>query len=179
MFHYLLKVRYVVVVIVLISILHSIAFLVMGANIAIHAYVHLARDAAGGGMTRPGVELLHSLDFLFVSLVLMVLALGIAKLFFLNLGPKEIGHLPLWLRIESISELKVMLWETILTTLLIVGLSDLIRELFTPLDWSALVLPVAILLLSMSLYFIRQGRDRSALEPRGGSHRPEGESGPS
>jgi hypothetical protein len=62
-----------------------------------------------------------------------------------------------------------MLWETILTTLLIVGLSDLIRELFTPLEWSALVLPVAILLLSMSLYFIRQGRERSPGEHRGGS----------
>src|SRR5215467_14743599 len=106
MFRHLLKVRYVVIVIVLVSILHSIAFLVMGAHLAIRAYVHLARDSSES-LSRPGVELLHSLDFLFVSLVLMVLALGIAKLFFLNLSGTEVRNLPRWLRIDSISELKI------------------------------------------------------------------------
>jgi uncharacterized membrane protein YqhA len=156
MFQQLLKVRYLAVAIVVISILHSIAFLVMGAFVAVNAYTHLWSDRAAPGMARPGVELLHSLDFLFVSLVLMVLALGIAKLFILNAGAKEIEGLPAWLRIENLSELKVMLWETILTTLLIVGLSDLIRDLFTPLAWTALILPLAIFVLAMSLFFIRK-----------------------
>jgi uncharacterized membrane protein YqhA len=156
MFQHLLKVRYVAVVIVLISILHSVAFLVMGARVAIEAYWHMATEPANA-MSRAGVEILHSLDFLFISLVLMVLALGIAKLFFLRLSPADVGNLPTWLRIESISELKIMLWETILTTLLIVGLSDLIRELFSPLQWSAIILPVAILILALSLFFIRKG----------------------
>jgi uncharacterized membrane protein YqhA len=155
MFEQLLKVRYVAVVIVLISIFHSVAFLVMGTRVAAQAYWHMFTEPPSA-MSRPGVEILHSLDFLFISLVLMVLALGIAKLFFLRLSPDQVGNLPNWLRIESISELKVMLWETILTTLLIVGLSDLIRELFSPLAWSALILPVAILLLAVSLFFIRK-----------------------
>jgi uncharacterized membrane protein YqhA len=155
MFEQLLKVRYVAVVIVLISILHSVAFLVMGTRVAAQAYWHMFTEPASA-MSRPGVEILHSLDFLFISLVLMVLALGIAKLFFLQLSEHQVGNLPTWLRIESISELKVMLWETILTTLLIVGLSDLIRELFAPLAWSALILPIAIVLLAVSLFFIRK-----------------------
>lgn len=156
MFHQLLKVRYLAVVIVVASILHSIAFLLLGAKIALTAYAHVLSDPSALGMARPGVELLHSLDFLFVSLVLMVLALGIAKLFLANHSPKDVEELPGWLRIHNLSELKVMLWETILTTLLIVGLSDLIRDLFTPLAWTALILPVAILILAMSLFFIRK-----------------------
>jgi len=154
MFRHLLKIRYVAVVIVILAVLHALAFLVMGAEIAIKAYWHLLDQSAAAA--RPGVELLHSLDFLFVSLVLLVLGLGIAKLFVVNLTEDETAALPIWLRIDSISQLKVLLWETILTTLLIVALSDLIRGLFTKLEWSALTIPAAILLLALSLFLIKK-----------------------
>ena len=88
--------------------------------------------------------------------MLLVLGLGIAKLFVVNLTEEETAALPIWLRIDSISQLKVLLWETILTTLLIVALSDLIRGLFTKLEWSALTIPAAILLLALSLFFIKK-----------------------
>ena len=156
MFRQLLKIRYVAVVIVILALLHSVAFLVMGAKIALRAYWHVLDETAAAA-ERPGIELLHSLDFLFVSLVLLVLGLGIAKLFVVNLTEEETAALPIWLRIESITELKVLLWETILTTLLIVALSDLIRGLFTKLEWSALTIPAAILLLALSLFLIKKG----------------------
>jgi uncharacterized membrane protein YqhA len=156
MFRQLLKLRYLAVAIVILSVLHAVAFLVMGARIAFKAYWHVLDETVAAG-TRPGVELLHSLDFLFVSLVLLVLGLGIAKLFVVNLTAEESATLPTWLRLESISQLKVLLWETILTTLLIVALSDLIRGLFTKLEWSALTIPAAILLLALSLFFIKKG----------------------
>ncbi len=155
MFQHLLKIRYVAVVIVLISLLHALAFLGMGAQIAFRTYWHVLDHTAAEG-SRPGVELLHSLDFLFVSLVLLVLGLGIAKLFVLNPSEAETQALPVWLRIESISQLKVLLWETILTTLLIVALSDLIRGLFTKLEWTALTMPLAILVLALSLFFMKK-----------------------
>jgi len=50
----------------------------------------------------------------------------------------------------------VLLWETSLTTLLTVALSDLIRGLFTQLEWSALTVPAAILLLALSLFLIKK-----------------------
>ena len=153
MFRQLLKIRYVAIVIVILALLHAVAFLVMGAQIAIKAYWHLLDDVAAA---HPGVELLHSLDFLFVSLVLLVLGLGIAKLFVVNLTEEDTARLPSWLRIESLTQLKVLLWETILTTLLIVALSDLIRGLFTKLEWSALTIPAAILLLAASLFLIKK-----------------------
>ena len=84
MFRQLLKLRYLATVIVILAVLHAVAFLVMGARIAFRAYWHVLDETVAAG-TRPGVELLHSLDFLFVSLVLLVLGLGIAKLFVVNL----------------------------------------------------------------------------------------------
>jgi uncharacterized membrane protein YqhA len=155
MFQHLLKVRYIAVVISLISLLHAVAFLTMGIEIAVRAYWHVLGDVASG-WSRPGVELLHSLDFLFVSLVLLVMGLGIVKLFVLNPAEKDPPTLPVWLRIESISQLKVLLWETILTTLVIVALSDLIRGLFTKLDWTALIMPIAIMVLALSLFFMKK-----------------------
>jgi uncharacterized membrane protein YqhA len=154
-FNQLLKIRYVTVVIVILAVLHALAFLGMGAQIAFKAYWAVLRPLPGEHAARPGLELLHALDFLFVSMVLVVLSLGIAKLFLLDPN-REIPKLPTWLEIDSITELKVLLWETILTTLVIVALSDLSEGLLAKLDWTVLLTPIAILMLSLSLYFMKK-----------------------
>lgn len=157
LFDHLLKFRYLAVVMVIIALLDAIAYLVLGIRIAFHAYAHLLDEATSASAeNRPGLELLHSLDFVFVSLVLVVLGLGIAKLFLLPPTSKSYAELPVWLRIERISELKVLLWETILTTLLIAGLSQLVVGLFSRLDWTILIMPVAILILALSLFFMKK-----------------------
>lgn len=157
MFEVLLKFRYLAVVMVVIALLDAMAYLVLGIRVAVHAYAHLL-DGTGSALpdNRPGIELLHSLDFVFVSLVLVVLGLGIAKLFLLAPNSKADAELPAWLRIEGISELKVLLWETILTTLLIAGLSELVVGLFSRQDWTILLTPIAILILALSLFFMKK-----------------------
>ena len=147
MFERFLRVRYVAVVIVILALCHALAFLAMGAHVAVRAYTHVFDEppAVGSG---PGLELLHSLDFMFISMVLLVLAIGIAKLFLVS-PTFDDTKLPTWLRVHSITELKVLLWETVLTTLLIVGLSDLTTALYAKLQWTALVMPTAILILSL------------------------------
>jgi uncharacterized membrane protein YqhA len=161
MFAHILKLRYVTVVISIIAGLDALSFLIMGAKAAFKGYVHMIASGDAFEMSRPGLELLHSLDFLLVSLVLMILAFGVAKLFLLDPKTALTLELPSWLRIESISELKVLLWETILTTLLVVSLSGLSDGLFRKLDWTVLLTPIAILLLTLSLYFMRRGLTRS------------------
>lgn len=158
MFEQLLKVRYLAVVIVILAVLHALAFLAMGTEIALKTYWHVLHVSLGeeGAASRPGLELLHSLDFLFVAIVFVILALGIAKLFLLDPETVERANLPNWLKIENIGELKVLLWETILTTLLIAGMSHLVAGLVGKVEWSVLVIPVAILILSMSLYFMKK-----------------------
>lgn len=157
MFERLLKIRYLTVVVVLLAVLHAVAFLVMGALIAARAYTHVLHDPASlDREARPGLELLHSLDFLLVAMVFIILALGIARLFLLDPKAAKTIEMPIWLQIDSITDLKVLLWETILTTLLIGALSELIGVLFGKLEWTALVTPVAILILALSLYFMKK-----------------------
>ena len=64
--------------------------------------------------------------------------------------------MPVWLRIQSIGELKVLLWETVLTTLLIASLPVLVAGLVGQLSWSVLIIPAAILLLALSLFFMKK-----------------------
>ena len=154
MFERFLKVRYVAVVIVILALCHALAFLAMGAHVAVRAYLHLFDESPAVG-SGPGLELLHSLDFMFISMVLLVLSIGIAKLFLVS-PTFDDTKLPTWLRVHSITELKVLLWETVLTTLLIVGLSDLTTALYAKLQWTALVMPMAILILSLSLFFMKR-----------------------
>jgi uncharacterized membrane protein YqhA len=155
MFEHLLKIRYVTVVIVILAVLHALAFLLMGAQSSIEAYKRVLGKTDAHDYAQPGIELLHSLDYLFVSMVLVILALGVAKLFLMD-PAKERAGMPAWLGIQSIAELKVLLWETILTTLLILGLSDLSAGIFEKPAWTVLVTPVAILILSLSLFFMKK-----------------------
>jgi uncharacterized membrane protein YqhA len=153
---HLLKVRYIAIVVVILAILHALAFLFLGGRIAFHAY-RLILSGAHGENTRPGLELLHSLDFLLISLVLLILGLGVAKLFLLPQLVAGRGRaLPTWLQMETFSDLKVLLWETILVALVVFGLPTLSADLAGRLEWTALVLPAAILLLALGLYFMRK-----------------------
>jgi uncharacterized membrane protein YqhA len=157
MFQQLLKVRYVVVVIVVLAVLHALAFLVLGVETAVIAYRDVFRawrDAAPD--SHPGLKLLHSLDYLFVAMVFLVLALGIGKLFFVGSKAAETMDLPSWLRVDNIAQLKVLLWETILVTLVITSLSELSAGLFEKVQVTALVTPTAILLLSIALFLVKK-----------------------
>jgi uncharacterized membrane protein YqhA len=157
MFKHLLKIRYLAVVVVLISFLHALAFLYLGVEIAVTTYGHMLHGTPTGSAIRPGLELLHSLDMLLVSLVMMILALGVAKLFLLPATTTRENHdLPGWMNFEDFGGLKALLWETILTALLVISLSTLTTGLVGQLDWHALVIPAAILLLAVSLYFMKR-----------------------
>jgi len=154
---HLLKIRYIAIVVVILSILHALAFLFLGGRIAFHAYQLIFSKMDTGENVRPGLEVLHSLDFLLIALVLLILGLGVAKLFLLP--PAIAGRtyaLPTWLNMKTFSDLKVLLWETILVALVVFGLPTLSGELVGKLDWSALVLPAAIALLALGLFFMKR-----------------------
>jgi uncharacterized membrane protein YqhA len=160
-FEQLLKVRYLAVVVVVVAILHAMAFLFMGTQAAVTTYWHILDGQLDPGSDRPGLELLHALDALLVALVMILLAVGVAKLFLL---PHHEGHpeghsrsLPRWLDIESFSDLKYVLWETILLALLVFGLSSLSADV-EQLTWSSLVIPAAILMLALSLFLMKRTR---------------------
>jgi uncharacterized membrane protein YqhA len=157
-FEHLLKARYLAVVVVVLALLHALTFLFMGTQMAVRAYHEvLTRREAMAAAERPGLELLHSLDFLLLALVLIILAFGVAKLFLRRPDASDQDSpLPSWLRIETFSDLKYLLWETILTALLIIALSTLTSGMFQELAWTSMVIPAAIFLLALSLYFMKK-----------------------
>jgi len=50
----------------------------------------------------------------------------------------------------------VLLWETILTTLLIVAMSDVSAALYEPTTWTILITPTDVLILALSLFFMKR-----------------------
>ncbi len=99
--------------------------------------------------------MLESLDSFFVALVFLIFSAGIAKLFLL---PEKLDDkLPSWLHFKSFSDLKVLLWETILTALLVALIPHFVKwmEMTEHLTWSMLVMPATVLLLAMSMFLVR------------------------
>jgi len=104
------------------------------------------------------IGLLSAIDLFLIAIVFFVLALGIMLLF---ADPeKEFPvNLPAWLRVKNFMQLKSILWEAILTTLVIAFLTGIARKKINgePVDTEMLILPAGILMIALSLYFLKKG----------------------
>jgi predicted membrane channel-forming protein YqfA (hemolysin III family) len=63
--------------------------------------------------------------------------------------------LPPWLKIDSFKELKILLWETIIVTMVVFTLTQ-IASLKNTLTLDVLILPGTVFILSISLYFVKK-----------------------
>lgn len=152
MFHKMLYVRYILLVAVVFLLLSACAFIIVGSIHCLHGFVELARhDFLPTEEARPGLHLLEGLDAYMVALIFMIFGLGIARLFVFDKANVE--GLPAWLNIHDIKELKVLLWETILVTLVILCVTNLAKHPVR--SWEVLLFPGVILILSLALYFVR------------------------
>jgi hypothetical protein len=88
-----------------------------------------------------------------------VFALGLLILFTKISDDEFPAQIPGWLRIKSFIELKIILWEAILTTLVVGYLARLAALTFEgrSLTYASLVIPGAILLIALSVYFLKKG----------------------
>jgi len=151
----LLRIRYLAAVVALVFALHAAGFLVLGVLRAVQAYRHLFEAGSLGPDERPGVHIAESVDALLFSLVLLVLSFGTAGLFLTTTDTDDGRKLPEWMRIKSLTELKLLLWEAILATLVVAAASSIIAAL-PHLEWKLLVLPAAILVLSLSYFLLKR-----------------------
>ncbi|MBL7700064.1 MAG: YqhA family protein [Chitinophagaceae bacterium] len=102
------------------------------------------------------IGLLHTIDLFLVAIVFFVMALGF---FILFTNPEVIMPvLPEWLRIKNFTELKIILWEAILTTLVVSWLAGLVERKIRgdAIDLQSLIVPGAILIIAMSLFFLKK-----------------------
>jgi uncharacterized membrane protein YqhA len=132
--------------------MNSIFFIVGGTVYSVKGYVEFARNGFMPSETlNPGLQILKGLDTFMLAIIFIIFGLGIARLFLFNKAPDE--QIPSWLRFHEMKGLKVLLWETILVTLVIYCLQVLLTQ--KELDYELLILPCAILLLAVALFFIK------------------------
>jgi uncharacterized membrane protein YqhA len=106
-----------------------------------------------------GIGLLSAVDMFLIAIVFFVLALGITLLFSDPAKGFPV-NLPQWLRVKNFMELKVILWEAILTTLVIAFLTGLAGRKINGEDANlqTLIIPGGIFLVALSLYFLKKGK---------------------
>ena len=143
-------------VIVLFTTINSIAFIAAGI---MESYQGITGILTGKIRTeeRPGLLILESLDVFLIALVFIVFSIGITMLFLPSTAEKIREHVPEWMNINSFMELKLILWETILTTLVVFFVSDVFKQADSgQFTWEMLFIPVAILVLSLSILILRK-----------------------
>jgi uncharacterized membrane protein YqhA len=148
----LLSIRYIILIAVVILFINAIFFVIGGTVLSFKGYIEFTQNGfIPSESYKPGMYILKGLDAFMLAIIFMIFGLGIARLFLFNNASDD--QIPSWLRFHEIKGLKVLLWETILVTLVIYCLQILLthKEL-TP---DLLILPGAILLLAAALFIVR------------------------
>ena len=104
----------------------------------------------------PSLMLLEAVDSFLLSFVFFIFSFGLYKIFFLTDVNYPKDKLPRWLQMESIFELKALLWQSVLTTMVVIFLNNAVITMsHNAMSWQFLVLPGSILVISVALYFLK------------------------
>jgi uncharacterized membrane protein YqhA len=150
-------VRIIINVLAFQMLLSGIALTVLGGYEFTLVFSHLTNGTPHAGRVM-AIDLLHAVDLFLVAIVFFVLSLGILVLFNNPDSPLPI-RLPEWLRIKNFMQLKVILWEAILTTLVVAYLASLAEKEIQgeEITVQTLVVPGGIFLIALSLFFLKKG----------------------
>ncbi len=153
--------RYISIIAVLCSLFGSVLMFLIGIYRTYRAFAYffnleavsstLGRERLGGLATG---AIIKSVDAFLIGLVLLIFAYGIYTLFIREVALEErpTTH---WLEISSITSLKTLLAEVIIIILFVKFLNVVIINI-AELTWEILILPVSILLLTLSLKFLER-----------------------
>jgi len=149
--------RNIITVIALLVFAVGIAITFLGIYDFVHVFTFFAEYKSDMLIKMIAVGLLQAVDLFLIAIVMFVFALGLLVLFD---NKEEIPlKLPEWLKVKNFMQLKIVLWEAILTTLVVSYLAGLVQAKMNGevISVSHLILPGSILLISLSLYFLKKG----------------------
>lgn len=154
----LMKLRYMTVLAVFASILGAGLLFLLGARKTFEAFVAIFRPGAEGALvpTDQAVAfLIQSMDAFLIGLVFLVFGYGINTLFVQGVDRPSAGDQQVfgWIQIRSVGQLKGILAELVVIVLFVKFLEIALLNL-NRLKWELLVLPAAILMLSLALKFL-------------------------
>ncbi|HUH28935.1 YqhA family protein [Gelidibacter sp.] len=145
-----LVLRFAIAVICIFTFLNALVFVGISVYHSIHGYTIIL---SGNMAERPGVHLAEALDTFLLATVFIIFAIGIGKLFVPD--NKLLKKIQLsWLNPKSFSDLKGLLWEAVLTTLVVLFATSLVHEI-NNLRLELLILPAAILLIAIALRMMK------------------------
>lgn len=151
-FSKVLRLRYIFLVVSIFSFISCLFFVGVGIAEAIHAFKIVIGAMDGGAWDNPGIILVEALDRFLIAVLFYIFGIGMIKLFLPELFKD--ADLPKWLDIKDIRQLKVLLWETILVTLVVLSVTSMVGRTDS-LSWDVLILPSVIAILSLSLFLMR------------------------
>ena len=117
-------------------------------------------DIGGKQLTVPVLEAVDS--FLF-GIVLVIFAYGVAIGFVFTLPEGYGKRLPAWMNVAGVGQLKETLTEVVVVVLIVI-FARIVVEANGHLQWSMLVLPASILMISVALRMIELGSKEGAKE---------------
>ena len=152
--------RFFSFVAIICSLIGSLLMFVIGAAKTYHAFNAVLFDIVPNetlSHLKPAdiatTYLIKSLDAFLIALVLFIFAFGVYSLFLLKDKDKNEHNALGWIKIPNISHLKNILAEVIIIIIFV----KFLEIVFISLDqfsWEILLLPVAILMLSLGLKFL-------------------------
>jgi len=140
----------IILIICVFTFLNALVFVGISVYRSIHAYLLIIQ---GKIEERPGVHLVESLDGFLLAIVFLIFAIGFSKLFIP--GQKLLRNIQIpWLEPKSFSDLKQVLWEAVLTTLVIFFAISIVQNL-DHLEWNHLIIPGAVTLIAFGLKMLK------------------------
>jgi uncharacterized membrane protein YqhA len=124
-------------------------FVLGGVYKFVLGFIHLYNSIAEREWLNPGVDIIEGLDSFMVALLFVIFAYGIYRIFILH--DADDSKFPSWLHVRSFSELKLLLWETTVVTLIIFSVTIVVHSEKS--GWDQLIVPSIILMLSIA-YFL-------------------------
>jgi uncharacterized membrane protein YqhA len=109
------------------------------------------------------VPVLEAVDSFLFGIVLVIFAYGIAIGFVFTLPEGYGQRLPNWMKVGGVGQLKATLAEVVIVVLIVI-FARIVVEANGHLQWSMLVLPASILMISVALRMIELGAKEGAKE---------------
>ena len=162
-----LNYRVIAVVIATFIFINSIAFTVGGIFLSSKGIYLIFTDGLYSE-ARPGKYILESVDVFLLALVFLIFAIGIIKLFVPDAHQFLVVTELKWLKIGNFSELKMLLWEAVMITLVIFFMTSFIEK-EGHVDWMFLVLPISIILLAVSYFVMKRSESHHKKHKQQGS----------
>ena len=142
--------KFSIFLIIYTTLISSVIFIGFGVYRFVHALIMLVQI---GIDSKPGLEIIESLDAFLIALVFLMVGLGFIKLFYPKLTVFKEFDLP-WLKVNDFYDLKHLLWNTILLTLLVTFGIQIIKAKGV-LDVNLLIIPAAVLMFALSAKFMK------------------------